>query len=154
MIGLAERHRAHVQSLPDSFRESAVNLLHYLALRRHDLRPLQEQLAKAGLSSLGRSEAHVLGTIDAVVGMLQGLDDDAYVEEPGQPSTFASGKALLEQHTEGLLGPRPSHRSVRIMVTMPGEAARDYTLVHDLSRAAWTACASTVPTTTPLPGSG
>ena len=34
---------------------SATNLAHYLALRRHDLRSLQEQLARMGLSSLGRA---------------------------------------------------------------------------------------------------
>ena len=32
-------------------RDSARNLLHYMALRRHDLRPLQLRLAKLGLSS-------------------------------------------------------------------------------------------------------
>ncbi|MGZ5537796.1 MAG: pyruvate kinase, partial [Chthoniobacterales bacterium] len=40
-------------------RKSARNLIHYLALRRHDLRELQEQLAALGLSSLGRTESHV-----------------------------------------------------------------------------------------------
>jgi pyruvate kinase len=34
---------------------SARNLLYYLALRSHDLRPLQARLASAGLSSLGRA---------------------------------------------------------------------------------------------------
>lgn len=40
-----------------SMRESAVNLVHYLAVRRHDVRPLQDELARLGLSSLGRMEA-------------------------------------------------------------------------------------------------
>lgn len=35
-------------------RDSARNLVHYLALRVHDLRPLQEQLAWLGLPSFGR----------------------------------------------------------------------------------------------------
>ena len=39
---------------------SAINLLHYLVLRRHDIRQLQGQLALLGLSSLGRTESHVL----------------------------------------------------------------------------------------------
>ena len=49
-----------------NYRESARNLLHYLALRRRDLRPLQLRLAKLGLSSLGRAESHVLSAVDAV----------------------------------------------------------------------------------------
>src|SRR5215469_1956891 len=52
------------------YRKSAENLLHYLSLRHHDVRPLQEQLALFGLSSLGRSEAHVLATVDAVLSVL------------------------------------------------------------------------------------
>ena len=48
---LAEIHPTH--------RSSARNLIHYLALRRHDIRELQEQLASLGLSSLGRTESHV-----------------------------------------------------------------------------------------------
>jgi pyruvate kinase len=36
---------------------SDLNLAHYIALRRHDIRELQEQLTANGLSSLGRGEA-------------------------------------------------------------------------------------------------
>jgi pyruvate kinase len=35
----------------------ATNLLHYLVLRRHDVRELQDQLTALGLSSLGRTES-------------------------------------------------------------------------------------------------
>ena len=48
-------------------RTSATNLIHYLALRRHDIRQLQAQLASLGLSSLGRTEPHVIGGLDAVM---------------------------------------------------------------------------------------
>ena len=54
-------------SIHPNFQHSARNLLQYLALRRRDLRPLQEELAQLGLSSLGRSESHVLATIDTVL---------------------------------------------------------------------------------------
>ena len=52
---------------------SATNLAHYLALRRHDLRSLQEQLARMGLSSLGRAETHVLANLDKVLGIMERL---------------------------------------------------------------------------------
>jgi pyruvate kinase len=42
-----------------AFVESSLNLAYYLALRRHDLRPLQAALMPWGLSSLGRIEARV-----------------------------------------------------------------------------------------------
>ncbi len=47
------------------------------------------------------------------------------------PINFAEGRRLLAEHTERLLGPAPSGRGVRIMVTMPSEAADDDTLVRD-----------------------
>ena len=40
----------------------------------------------------------------------------------------------MRQHTLALLGPAPARRRVRIMVTVPTEAAHDYTLVHELVR--------------------
>ena len=48
-------------------------MAHYLALRKRDMRPLQEALTPWGLSSLGRSEARVLANLDAVLISLAGL---------------------------------------------------------------------------------
>jgi len=39
---------------------------------------------------------------------------------------------LRAKHTDALLGPAPQGRSIRIMVTLPTEAAHDYVLVHTL----------------------
>jgi len=117
-----------------NYRDSARNLLHYLALRRRDLRPLQSRLAALGLSSLGRAESHVLATIDAVLAVLQRLaGGDCQLPAPeGERIDFAEGQRLLVEHTEELLGPAAPERTVRIMVTMPSEAGHDYTLVHNL----------------------
>ncbi len=122
---------------PDAmYQASAHNLLHYLALRGRDLRPLQNQLAALGLSSLGRAEAHVLASVDAVLRALHRLVLRPWIppELEGHSIDFNAGQRLLAEHTEALLGPAPPHRATRIMVTMPGEAATDYTLVHDLLR--------------------
>ncbi len=117
---------------PD-WRASARNLLHYLALRRHDLRPLQLRLAAAGLSSLGRAEPSVLANVDAVLAALARLTHDHWrPPEGGHPVDFAAGPRLLAEHAKTLLGPQPGGRGVRIMVTMPSEAAQEYTLVHAL----------------------
>lgn len=117
---------------PD-FYESAVNLLHYLALRRHDLRSLQCQLSELGLSSLGRAEAHVLASLDKVLYILHSLTDNIQAAAEKHPAiNFAKGQQLPKEHTDTLLGKNSSGRDVRIMVTMPSEAADDYTLVHNL----------------------
>ena len=116
-----------------AYRKSAINLIHYLALRHQDIRTLQDELAALGLSSLGRTEAHVMSTLNAVLVALHHLAGRKIAaqvtsEFPG----FREGRSLLAAHTEALLGPTPEHRSVRIMVTMSSSAADDYPLVREL----------------------
>jgi pyruvate kinase len=134
LVAEVARSRSLLDAVHANYRASAVNLLHYLALRRRDLRPLQLRLAALGLSSLGRAESHVLATVDAVRIVLHRLSDSSW--QPPAPEAgvvdFVAGERLLAQHTESLLGPRANGRGVRIMVTVPGDAAADYTLVHDL----------------------
>lgn len=134
LVANAARSESRLDQVHTHYRASARNLLHYLALRRRDLRPLQLRLAVVGLSSLGRAESHVLATVDAVLEILHHLTGCPH--QPASPETavidFASGERLLAEHTVALLGPKTSGREVRIMVTMPGEAADNYALVHDL----------------------
>ncbi len=134
MVADVAAQSAALESVHANFRDSANNLLHYLSLRRHDLRPLQVRLAALGLSSLGRAESHVLATVDAVLGVLRRLASCARPESTEQVRTidFAQGQRLLADHTDALLGAASPNRSVRIMVTMPSEAAQEYTLIHDL----------------------
>ena len=126
LVGCAKVHPEHCAS--------AKNLMHYLALRRHDIRQLQSQLAELGLSSLGRTESHVMSALHVVVNLLSRLDGSG--QESREPSNGApglgEGAVLLERHTEALLGAAPAGRNVRIMVTMPQEAATNYQLVRDL----------------------
>src|SRR5262245_49738565 len=78
-----------------SHRLSACNLLHYLALRRHEIRPLQEELAELGVSSLGRAESHVLAALSAVRLALQHLAGAAPASLPTSPLSFSEGRKLL-----------------------------------------------------------
>jgi pyruvate kinase len=126
MLELEHRFLTSLDDLPEARRLSARNLVHYLALRRRDLRPLQNRLAAWGLSSLGRAEAHVLQNVQAVLDVLGHLDS---CDESDPPE---HGQTLLRTQTDELLGPAPEGRDVRIMVTMPGDAARDFALVRDL----------------------
>jgi pyruvate kinase len=115
------------------FAASARNLAHYLALRRTDIRSLQERLAWIGVSSLGRAETHVLANLDKVLGILSRLVDRPWTPHVGdEPVGFNRGRALLERHAADLLGPAPAGRAARIMVTLPVEAATDFGLVRRL----------------------
>ena len=118
--------------LNQGYRQSGVNLVHYLALRRHDIRPLQDKLSELGLSSLGRTEAHVMASVNAVLRVLHQLAGLSWSEPQDTIVGFADGRAILDEHTDALLGPKSGQRKVRIMVTMPSEAADDYLLVREL----------------------
>ena len=134
MIAEPVMSKTRLSKVHPNYRVSARNLLHYLSLRRRDLRPLQLQLAEMGLSSLGRAESHVLATVDVVLEVLHGLAQRSWQppSTEGAALDFASGQRLLTEHTEALLGPAPPQRGVRIMVTMPSEAEDDYLLVQNL----------------------
>jgi pyruvate kinase len=116
-----------------AFEPSARNLAGYIALRRHELRDLQESLMPWGLSSLGRCEARVLENLDAVIASAAVLASPGDASRPSPSAEeFFRGHELLRLHAETALGPTPASRDVRIMVTLPLQSASDYPLVRDL----------------------
>lgn len=115
----------------EAFVPSAKNLAYYLALRKHDLRDLQVSLRPWGLSSLGRSESHVLEQLDTVLATLRTLCHAESRHWPS-PEAFFKGGYTLDANATATLGPSPKNRRVRIMVTFPSHAAEDYALVRDL----------------------
>ena len=133
LINQEEELRERIMTSHTAYKKSVANLIHYLALRHHDVRTLQDELAALGLSSLGRAESHTMWTIDAVLNALHHLAGQH--KQPLFPNVdlgFAEGQSMLAGHTEALLGPAPAHRAVRIMVTMSADAADDYVGVRDL----------------------
>ncbi len=102
-------------------------------MRRFDMLRLQERLAGIGVSSLGRAEAHVLANLDKVIGILHRLAGRSWTPmKQDEPTGRRRGRALLAQHAKELFGPPPPERGVRIMVTLPSEAAFDDALVEGL----------------------
>jgi pyruvate kinase len=134
MLAAEQRYIRDIGGPHLNYADSQRNLLHYLVLRSHDLRPLQHQLALLGLSSLGRVESHVLASVDAVLAALRSLGQEVNgrMHQPQQFSDFETGPRLLESHSGDLLGSSPPRRAVRIMVTLPSEAGTDYTLIDSL----------------------
>ncbi|MCX7961136.1 MAG: pyruvate kinase [Burkholderiales bacterium] len=119
-----------------AYRASAANLAAYIALRRHDLRPIQRYLASLGLSSLGRCEGHVRASLDAVA---QALERMVGQRVPARrlgtvARAMAREQALLRRNADRLFGPPPAPRWTRFMVTLATEAATDYAFVRELVR--------------------
>ncbi len=117
------------------FAPSALNLAHYLAVRRHDLRPLQRQLMALGVSSLGRLEGRVLASLDAVAVALAALaGGEANPPRPPSERQFFRGEERLQRHATEMFGPAGHGRSGRIMVTLATEDADDPKNIADLAR--------------------
>lgn len=136
VLDFAARHEHRLVELAPEFRDSAVNLLHYLSLRSVDLRTLQDELSQHGLSSLGRIEAQTLASLNAVVDVLNQLAADRVVPptvtSPVRGQEFRRGRQLLEEHATALFGPVPKGRNTRMMVTLAGELADEPAAIRDL----------------------
>jgi pyruvate kinase len=135
-----------VEQVPEDHRDSARNLVHYVALRQHDLRDLQEQLAQLGLSSLGRSESRVRTSLLNVSRRAHeslALRGDANAErvrvrlerEIDACLAWQTATDYLHQHTRDILGPRPDDRHIYIMVTAPSAKEADRAWMAKLLRA-------------------
>ncbi len=132
-ILLSERRKSANHPIHPSYQRSAQNLHHYLALRQKDILPIQVQLTEKGLSSLGRSEKHVLQSINSVLAILARLRKaDPKIFEAPTGLDFKTGNLLLEQHTNDLFGMPVNGRKGRIMVTLPSEAAQEPLLIYNL----------------------
>ena len=133
MLLRAQAMAPALSAVAPKFRGSAHNLAHYLALRAHELRPLQEKLAWVGVSSLGRSETHTLANLDKVLGILYCLTGQAWLDRSAEePAGSMLGPRLLHENATELLGESPVGRSTRMMVTLPSTAASSILLVQDL----------------------
>jgi pyruvate kinase len=129
-----KRYAKMLSRVHPEYSRSALNLVHYLALRDRDLRDVQDELRQYGISRLGRAESHVMASILAVRGLLRLM----LKKKPGPgkpPVSMKGGARLLRTHTTALLGKKVKGSVVRIMVTLPTEAADDYQLVRDLMTA-------------------
>lgn len=126
----------YIDDVKPEYRCSAVNLVHYWALRQVDLRDLQWRLTEFGLSSLGRSQAHVQATVQLVATAVAALRGPTWNPIRYRPAVgIGEGEQLLNRNATALLGAQEEDRAARIMVTLPTEAATDKNLVARLVQA-------------------
>ncbi len=111
-------------------KKSATNLIHYLALRRENLRTLQDELHVAGLSSLASSESHILRQVKAVLQRL-----GAEFPEQNTAITYEAGTELLHQRATTLFGHKENSVIPHLMVTFDKGLADDYAGVKALLKA-------------------
>lgn len=127
-----KNYSPEIDKVHPEYKKSALNLIHYLALRKKDIRELQKSLGQLGISRLGRAESHVMASVLAVKNLLRRLLENVPLEPEKPQISFKMGKKLLKKNTTALLGKKLKGSSIRIMVTLPTEAAFDAGLVFDL----------------------
>ncbi|MEP1095620.1 MAG: pyruvate kinase [Cyclobacteriaceae bacterium] len=128
----SSENRVKLEQVHPSFRKGAENLLHYRALRTMNITSLQKRLGNNGLSRMASAESHVLSSLENCRFILKSLIGDNSDNKVTEGTS--TKKAIKEQksHAKDLFGYRSKGRRVRIMVTLPSEAAHQYDLVYDL----------------------
>ena len=130
-MSLYKRWKKRIEK--EDFHGSAQNLAFYIALRRRDIRDLQDELSTWGLSSLGRLESRTMSTIDAVISTLSriiGRDIERY--DYPESSSFQFGRYILQERAEELFGEILPERNTAIMVTVAKPEAGDYQAIKEL----------------------
>ena len=136
ILDLEKRMRKAIEGVAPNRRESARNLVHYVALRQHDLRDLQIRLSQRGLSSLSHSEGCVMSSLlEASERVHESLTlrhhkdakrDLSRLERARSTAlSWESARRYLHEHTGAVLGPRPHDRHIYIMVTAPSANEAD-----------------------------
>lgn len=128
---LESDHLHAIQMVRPSFKSGAKNLIHYGAFRSQNLKKLQKRLHQFGLSILDGTESHIATSLLTCRHFLLALVGEI------KPASMRQGsvkRAIKQQkkHAKDLFGYRSKGRRVRIMVTLPTEAAYDYTLTRNL----------------------
>jgi pyruvate kinase len=127
---LEKKHENQLNLVCSEHKKSAKNLIHYLGMRSEDMRDLQNKLGRLGLSRFARAEMHVLASLNNSRFILQKMIDMPGDESEKSGLSFKRGEKILNKNTKTLLGYRAKGRRLRIMVTLPVEAAHNYALVE------------------------
>lgn len=129
---MEQKYEQILREVHPAYKKSALNLVHYMALRSHHIVDLQQELRFIGLPGLDNVESHVMRSLLAVKTILNHLSGDTrYAHRKGTVSIKKSGK-ILNTNTRALFGYKSKKRRTRIMVTLPNTAAHDKAFVNEL----------------------
>lgn len=126
MIKAEDQKKDLIDKVKPPFRNSAINLINYLALRSQNIEPLQKQLHHHGLSSLASSESHIKAQ---VIKVMEWLGNKMTV--PGGTSA-ENGPQQLQQNITTLLGQPGKNETPPVMVTFDTNFGEDFELMCSL----------------------
>ncbi len=125
-------YAAQLAQVHPEFFESARNLVHYRALRTHDLRSLQKKLGNLGLSRLAKAQSHVMASLITNRSILDAMLHKTPIARKRGFLTIKKANRFIKANAKAILGYRSKGRRTRIMVTMPSTAADDFELVYNM----------------------
>ena len=106
------------------------NMMYYLNLRKHDFSQLQDDLTKVGLSSFGRSQAHLEASINVSLEMLS-LALKKKVHLSGAHLSYEESHAIMDKNSEIF---STCNDNTKIMITVPSDYAGDNEWFSNLSK--------------------
>ncbi|XP_047967219.1 plastidial pyruvate kinase 4, chloroplastic-like isoform X2 [Salvia hispanica] len=126
---------------------SAINLLHYLALKSLDTEQIKEELSSIGLMNLETINTHVLSSLGGCIEMLINSRPESLLGLQVSSESFPVHQSLVDKNVDLgmtamvkkassnrdiLLGKLPNQKMAHIMVTVGQEAAENDTHITDL----------------------
>ncbi|SFE93986.1 pyruvate kinase [Sunxiuqinia elliptica] len=123
-IAMEKEYAQELRQVHPVYAKSAKNLIHYLAFRNFDVDHLQNKLRELSLPSLSNIESHVVHSLLNIKTIINHLQGKQVVEKIPGVLTIPQSKSLLTKNTKMLLGSKSKNRRTRIMVTLPGIAAK------------------------------
>jgi pyruvate kinase len=140
LLDLERKEAAALIAIAPAYRESARNLIHFIAFHQNNHPGLICALRDRGLSSLEGCDAHLAASLQAVIHTLEQLEAATSLGDPDPDSlldgpTRQRAQELRQQHGQALFGPSCQPGSTAIMVTLPSEAANQPAWVTELVEA-------------------
>ena len=129
---LEKKYSGKINKVDTIYKKSALNLIHYMALRSFDINELQENLKDSGLTSLTHCENHVMATLLSIKTIINSLKENSKKETRKDVISVKKSTEIFDRNTKIIFGIKPAKRRTRIMVTIPGETADDYKFIYDL----------------------
>jgi len=129
---LAKQYDESIKLVHEEYRESSVNLIHYLAFRSFDNSSLQQELRYMGLPDLANIEGHVMKSLTTIRTIINRLLNVEEILPSQNYISIKKSEKLLRKNTKRLFGNKPTNRVTRIKVTLPSEAAESHLYIKKL----------------------
>ncbi len=116
----------------DSENVSIKNMYHYLKLRSRDNTKLQDRLSLIGLSSLGRSQMHVIDSLNHVIEILSALSKEENVENMDSYLTIKDSLEIAQKNRAIFGVENLSCGIPKVLLTLPTDSANDREFIKEM----------------------